>query len=277
MGLRDRLEQHWFVVLLFVVAVAVGTTWSVLNEVLVRPRDEEFARLQRRMQELEAKEQARPYPPDLRPSESSLRGRDDDKISGAAVDSEQEPFERDTATRDSSTASGPRGIVPSPNQARDAPSNIEDIQTESPTGGSVEPASWPSFETESYRLTVEDMKKSGKTVRITMMLEAIDEGGLSFRAGEWYLLDESGERWNELKRDPASVRNLRSGREGGRAMGAPPALMGVHLVSGTKAKDNLTFNATGSGKGSRFTLVGLESQPQSEREIIFRGLTANSD
>jgi hypothetical protein len=224
------------------------------------------------MQELEAKEQARPYLPELRQSDSSLRGKGNDETFGAATDSEQEPFEQDTANRDTMAASGSRGIAPSPIQAQRAHSNRKIVQTESPVGGSVEP---PSFETESYRLAVEDMKKSGKTVRITMMLEALDESGLSFRAGKWFLLDDNGERWNELKHDDAWVRHQRSGRDG--AMGAPPALMGVHLVSGTKVKDSLVFNATGSGQGARFTLVGVESEPQSEREIILRGLVADKN
>ena len=89
MGLRERLEQHWFVVTLVVVAVAVGTTWSVLNEVLVRPRDEEFARLQRRLSELEAK-QSPPYAPELKPSDSlPADGNASDPDCGTRADEEK--------------------------------------------------------------------------------------------------------------------------------------------------------------------------------------------
>jgi hypothetical protein len=138
------------------------------------------------------------------------------------------------------------------------------------TGRPIDSASRQTFETESYRLTAEDLKKFGKTVRVTMVLEAIDEGGLTFRAGEWYLLDENGERWTQLRPDPALIRQQR--REG-----LQPPLTSVHLVSGTKVKDKLIFNAMGSGQGTNFTLIGLESSPQPRREIVLRGLIGNGD
>lgn len=140
-----------------------------------------------------------------------------------------------------------------------------------PTGVAGEPASRQTFETEAYRLTVEDVKKSGKTIRVSMVLEAIGEEGLTFRAGEWYLLAGNGERWTELKRDPALVRQAR--RDGLQV----PFSDGMHLVSGTKVKSSLVFEATGSGQGDSLTLIGVESYPRPRREIVLKGLAISAD
>jgi hypothetical protein len=65
MEFRERLEKHWFVVMLLIAAVSASTTWAALNELLVRPRDEEFDRLKRRLEELEARQQVPPTPSDV--------------------------------------------------------------------------------------------------------------------------------------------------------------------------------------------------------------------
>src|SRR4029079_8300603 len=55
MGLQERFEKHWLGTVLLVAVVIAGGTWTVLNQVLVRPRDEELARLERRLEELDGK------------------------------------------------------------------------------------------------------------------------------------------------------------------------------------------------------------------------------
>jgi hypothetical protein len=245
MGLQDKIEQHPLGALLVVAVVVASATWGFLDQVLVRPRDEEFARLQRRMEELEAKEQALPSAPISQPNESEES--ETPPLANAA--SEPRVLEQSTVARDIRTPSGTGGP---------APSSIEPQASQSE----------PVFQTESYRLEVVEVKKSGTTVRVTMALEALYEGSFPFRAGGWYLLDEKGERWNEFKLDPALVRNQR--REGLQA----PFRDGIRLVPGTKVKDNLVFNAAGSGMGANFTLIAIESKPQADREIVLRGLVS---
>jgi hypothetical protein len=102
-----------------------------------------------------------------------------------------------------------------------------------------------------------------------MLLEGIGEGGVHFDAGDWYLLDENGERWTlSLPNRGEIERELEAGVR-------RPFRDGIRLVPGTKAKDSLVFSATGSGQGTSFTLIGAEVAPQSRREIILRGLTAS--
>lgn len=73
MGIQEKFEGHWLGTLLVVAVIVAGGTWAVLNEVLVRPRDEEFARLQRRLEELEANEKIIHTAPELRLTDSSKR------------------------------------------------------------------------------------------------------------------------------------------------------------------------------------------------------------
>jgi hypothetical protein len=56
MGIQEKFEGHWLGMLLVVAVIVAGGTWAVLDQVLVRPRDEEFARLQRRLEDLAANE-----------------------------------------------------------------------------------------------------------------------------------------------------------------------------------------------------------------------------
>lgn len=53
MGLQERFESHWLGASILVAILASGVTWGALNQLLVRPRDEELARLQQRVAELE--------------------------------------------------------------------------------------------------------------------------------------------------------------------------------------------------------------------------------
>jgi len=97
-----------------------------------------------------------------------------------------------------------------------------------------------------------------------MILEAIADSDLTFDAQGWYLLDENGEQWTELRPDAASVRHqLRAGLQ-------VPFQREVRLLSGTKVKGSLIFSTAGSGQGTKFTLMGTERRPQAEREIVLR-------
>ena len=178
--------------------------------------------------------------------------------------------------RETQTSSNESG---SPSAVAEQPSQASPVSPAgggpSPTDSSVKLASWPSFETESYRLIVEDMKKAGTTVRVTMLLEVLGERGLDFHAGGWRLIDENGEQWSELSSDSPSSR-----LEMERAVAAglrAPFRDKIHLVSGTRVKDSLVFSAMGSGQGIKFTLIGVESDPQPRREIVLRGLVAGGD
>lgn len=133
MGFRERLEQHWLIVTLVVVAVAVGTTWSVLNEVLVRPRDEEFARLQRRLEELEAREQREQTgagSPEFSSGTSIEETPGAETTSSPVLHSEEEPLERDAEVRNSSATLESRELASSPARVQELTRQLSEKEEE---------------------------------------------------------------------------------------------------------------------------------------------------
>jgi TolB-like protein len=123
------------------------------------------------------------------------------------------------------------------------------------------PRELPTLETESYRLTVESVRRVGDTVILQIRAEAVLGRSVEFNAGGWYLLDENGDRWDD--RD-AHIRQ-RQGETFYRS---------VELLSGTSVRGELTFAATAGSSGRRFTLAAREYKPNYGREIVIRGLQA---
>ncbi|MEA2564193.1 MAG: hypothetical protein QOH06_5697 [Acidobacteriota bacterium] len=127
MGLQDKLERNWLGSILIVTVLVAGGTWSALNELLVRPRDEEFARLQRRLEELEANEKGRSHVPELRSTNSSevqpteameaprieTRESPSDLSSPSGVETEIAPVEKQTANPSQSATMVNAGSSPS--------------------------------------------------------------------------------------------------------------------------------------------------------------------
>ncbi len=119
----------------------------------------------------------------------------------------------------------------------------------------------PMLETESYRLIVESVRRVGETVTLQIRAEAVLEKSVEFNAGNWYLLDENGDRWDE----PNAILRQRQGETFYNV---------VKLLPGTKVRGKLTFTAAAGSDGRRFTLAAQEFQPTYGREIIIRGLQA---
>ena len=74
MGIQERFEKHWLGALGIVAVVAAAGAWGVLNEVLVRPRDEELMRLERRLAELDGNHSTAPDELGSSPASSSAWG-----------------------------------------------------------------------------------------------------------------------------------------------------------------------------------------------------------
>jgi TolB-like protein len=129
-------------------------------------------------------------------------------------------------------------------------------------------AKLPNFETESYRVNIGSVRKSGSNIAVTLTFENVSEkkvllawGGFSFGTPSNegpYLLDENGEKWLLLANDEARI-VWHSG------------FGPVDLPPGTRIKTKFVFG--GSGQGKLFTLVCTEGAPKSGREIVIHGLT----
>lgn len=122
----------------------------------------------------------------------------------------------------------------------------------------------PSFETESYRVTVDAVRKVGNSVSITMFFESTsdDKIQLGWRCfeDEIYLLDENGEKWVLQDRDSGGIV-------------VPLGYGPVDLLPGTRIKSKFTFAAKGDNTGTVFTLAVIERAPR-ERQVLVKGIKA---
>jgi len=123
----------------------------------------------------------------------------------------------------------------------------------------------PMFETSEYRLVAESTHRAGIETRVVLQLENRSGESFDFAVSEWYLVDESGNRW-------ASYR--RAGGFYGPVASEQVFYQRNHVLPGTKLRGTLVFRGESSAGGSLFTLIGTESQPGPGREIVVRGLTA---
>lgn len=119
----------------------------------------------------------------------------------------------------------------------------------------------PTFETESYKVTVESMRRTASSIALTLVFESLSDRKtrLSWNGNATYLLDENGERWDLDGRDSAGV-VWRPGHG--------PAT----LLPGTKIKTRLLFLPRGQATGTRFTLASSEGQPRNDRQVLIRDI-----
>lgn len=122
----------------------------------------------------------------------------------------------------------------------------------------------PSLETESYRVTIDAVRKVGNSVSITMFFESTSDykiqlGWRSFE-DEIYLLDENGEKWVLQERDSGGIV-------------VPLGYGPVDLLPGTRIKSKFTFAAKADSAGTVFTLAALEREPMN-RQVLVKGIKA---
>jgi TolB-like protein len=148
---------------------------------------------------------------------------------------------------------------------KDKPSGEDSGKQEGAVGkdetGQGKSLALPTLETESYRLVVDSVRRTGNTATLRLHLEAVSDRSVEFNAGGWYLLDENGDRWE----DPNDHIRQRQGET---------FYNPVKLLSGTKVRGELTLTAAAGSNGRRFTLVAREFLPNYGREMIIRGLQA---
>jgi TolB-like protein len=129
-------------------------------------------------------------------------------------------------------------------------------------------AKLPTFETESYRVSISSVRRSSHNITLTLTFENVSEKKVELAWGEFsfgratdrgpYLLDENGDKWLLVANDDARIvwHN-----------GFGP----VDLLPGTRIKTKFVFS--GSGTGQSLSLVCTESAPRSGRDIVIHGLT----
>jgi curli biogenesis system outer membrane secretion channel CsgG len=124
----------------------------------------------------------------------------------------------------------------------------------------------PMFATSEYRLVVESLHRAGIETRVVLQLENLSQQSLDFSASDWYLVDESGNRWESYRR---------AGGFYGPVASEQVFYQRLHILPGTKQRGTLIFRSESSNGGNRFTLVGTESQPGPGREIVIHDLASN--
>ena len=112
----------------------------------------------------------------------------------------------------------------------------------------------PTFETDSYRVIVDSVKKTGGIVTMGITVESLTEKALRVNfCCQTYLVDEGGERWDYVPQDTAQF-------FGG----------GADLVAHTKRKTSVRFQSKGDTSGRLFTLS--TSDWPSNQPIVLRDL-----
>jgi len=132
-------------------------------------------------------------------------------------------------------------------------------------------ASPPTFVTESYRVVVSDVERTGGNIIVTLIFENLLDKNITIAWGSgevgnddrlWhgedpYLIDENADRYYLRSRDDGKVTNcLWCGS--------------AELLPGTKLKTHFIFKDTGNGK--TFTFASKEFEPKSDRAIVIKGL-----
>lgn len=117
-----------------------------------------------------------------------------------------------------------------------------------------EPTSSSMLETESYRMNIDSINKSGNMLKIDLTFENLTSNilplSLTTNPDGTYLLDDIGEKWTQQQEDTAGIFV-----EG----------VGIQLAPGAKRRTTVTFVTNESGGGNTFSLVFWEGQPQRGR------------
>lgn len=130
------------------------------------------------------------------------------------------------------------------------------------------------FVTESYRVTVESVKRNADNVEVVLVFESLSDVPFNLTLGNresdsvWqtpYLIDENADKY---------LVRVRSDPDQAKPRPEEPVLERTELLPGTKAKADLKFYGTGSG--TSFTLITKEQSPKRDRPIVLRGLRPDS-
>jgi hypothetical protein len=129
--------------------------------------------------------------------------------------------------------------------------------TETPTATKLETenkrGNAPSFDGDTYRVTAESLRRTGRTAALILGIEGLDDKTVRVRICGWYLLDENGDRWDEDGEDSAGLCDGAGG--------------GVDVRVGIKLKTKLAFKpkepVTGRepASGREFTAMGSQLTP----------------
>lgn len=140
----------------------------------------------------------------------------------------------------------------------------------------------PTFETESYRIEVQEVKRSGKTILVTLAVENVTGGVLHFSTlnSPWYLSDEHGERLVTLAPDTARFHAPPAAESDRVPLGAAPNRpvidpRGVEIPSSAKLKSRFLFTGSEENVGERLTLIAEEKVPQAGRKIIIKDINVD--
>jgi hypothetical protein len=124
----------------------------------------------------------------------------------------------------------------------------------------AERANPPAFESDSYRITAESLRKVDRTAVLVLEVEGLEGKAVNVRICHWYLLDENGERWDEEGDDTAGLCDGAGG--------------GVDVRRGIKIKTKLVFKSKEPSSGSQFTIVGsqLPDPSQPGKQVVITGV-----
>jgi TolB-like protein len=145
------------------------------------------------------------------------------------------------------------------------------VTTNHPPSTNSAPNSSPSFETESYRVTVDSARKRGNTLTLTLTFECLAEKAISLSWNGYmgtYVLDENGERWDLLGHETYAVAQSRDSA----GILWFPGFGSATLLPGTKIKTKFTFAPKGANTGTQFTLASVEGQPVADRQILIKDI-----
>ena len=113
------------------------------------------------------------------------------------------------------------------------------------------------FETDSYILRSETLRKVGYDIHLTVTAETQNSAPMRFYISNCYLLDNTGERSEMDGFDPDTGHFVQAVAE---------------LIPGTRLKSIFHFKAKSSNEGNDYTFVCTEQEPQAQRKIVLSGI-----
>jgi hypothetical protein len=256
MNLREQFENRPVGSIIVMAILVVIGAWATLNELLVRPRDEELARLERRLNELKDRASTASWAHD-----PAAIGRNEEEPN-SSLTTRSTPISPEAEIGKEGS-----GVLLRTGAAGDAPESKQRIPVPQAQG----------FQTESYFLRIENIRRRGATVEVDLLLESHKSEAFRFALSEPYMLDSQGTRLDILRDD--------SGGLVGR---------GIEVLPYTKLRGSLSFcvmtkpstirvggfsgsepACTGeSVDGGKFTLAADEVFPQTRRKVILRSAEA---
>ncbi len=157
----------------------------------------------------------------------------------------------------------PESVRPQPTpKSRTRPAVSPD---DKPSDRSLTPSAAPAnkpvkrgiFETDSYTLRSETLRKVGYDIHLTVTAETQNAAPMRFYISNCYLLDDTGERSEMDGFDPDTGHFVQAVAE---------------LIPGTRLKSIFHFKAKSSNESNDYTFVCTEQEPQAQRKIVLSGI-----